>query len=126
MLAGAACTVGMRGVGEAVGVGVVLAAAIGVLGSFVFDQGAPWVVLLVGAVAALVLWLILWCGAAGQGGVAEARVSLQSYALAAVVALVLGCLLSAVGHSPVMWSVGVIVAGVLIPAAARARRPDAD
>ncbi|MBC2934163.1 hypothetical protein [Nocardioides sp. zg-1228] len=78
---------------------------------------------LVGAVLALALWMMLFLGSFGRPpGEGTERVELRHYAVSAAVALALGYAMYLVGDgNAAFWSVGFVFAGVLTPAATRAR-----
>jgi hypothetical protein len=93
-------------------------------------SGGTWPYFVMGGVLALALWVMLfagsWSGPDG-GGRRPGRTSARHYALAAAVALVLGYVMYVVGDGASWWAVGVIFAGILVPAgtsAARSRTGD--
>lgn len=90
---------------------VVFTLAVSLLGTVVFDQGAWWVLALVGAVLAVSLWVMVWAGSAGHAGLRHAHVDPTEYAQASAVTLVLGSILSLMTDGAVYWSVAAILGG---------------
>ncbi|GAA5118105.1 hypothetical protein GCM10023339_30120 [Alloalcanivorax gelatiniphagus] len=80
-------------------------------------SGGTWPYFLMGAVLALALWVMLFAGSwSGADREARGRTSALHYAAAAVAALVLGYAMYVIGDGASWWAVGVILAGVLVPA----------
>jgi hypothetical protein len=97
---------------------LLVAAAVSAVVGLVSGDG--WPGYLVGAVLALSLWLMLFFGSFGQGA-RSAAVPPAAYAGCAAVGLALGALFYLVMDTGPAWAIGFILAGVLWPAAARAR-----
>lgn len=85
-------------------------------------SGGGWAYFLVGAILALSLWVMLFAGSYATPDAAHGRVSTRQYALAAAVAVVLGYVFSVTGGGPTWWGVGVILAGIMVPATTAAVR----
>lgn len=85
-------------------------------------SGGTWPYFVVGAVLALSLWVMLFAASwSGADRETRGRTSAIHYAVAAAAALVLGYAMYVVGDGASWWAVGVIFAGVLVPATAGAR-----
>ena len=95
-------------------VGALVTAAVGLL------TADGWPGYVVGAVLALSLWVMLFCGSLATP--ARGAVSPRSYALAALVGVVLGYVVFRIGDGGAFWAVGFILAGAVLPAVPAARR----
>ena len=90
-------------------VAVVVTAAVGLL------DGQGWPSYLIGAVLCLALWVMLFSGSLAAAGDRRGVVHPASYAVAAVVGVVLGLVLTRVGDgNSAFWAAGFIAAGAIV------------
>lgn len=101
---------------------VLIAAATAVVVGAVTAEGWPGFV--VGAVLALALWVILFCGSYARPD-AAGTVAPFEYAVAAALGLVLGGAIFLLGdRNAGFWASGFIIAGVLVPSTSSTLRRD--
>ncbi|NNG37036.1 YwiC-like family protein [Nakamurella aerolata] len=97
--------------------GAALTIAIGLV------SGGKWPGFVVGAVLALVLYLMLFAGTYAQPAGRRVRVAPQHYLTAAVITFGLGLVLYLMTDSLIWWPAAAIVAGAVIPATQAVQRP---
>lgn len=105
---------------------VVLAVATAVTAIVGVLDGQGWPSFVMGAILALVLWVMLFAGSYAVPR-AHGRVEPTSYAAAAAVGVVVGYALVAATDNSSFWAVGAILAGAVFPATSstgRDRRDD--